>query len=136
MEGRPGQQDGAMVILVNREGHILLMHRDDRDGVLHRDKWSIVGGGVEAGETPEDAVRREVFEEIGVEVEPSYLLRVVDTEERGHRISVFVAALDRPAGGLRLGQGQEVRFFTPGQIAALRVPSFARAGLDRFYQRL
>jgi ADP-ribose pyrophosphatase YjhB (NUDIX family) len=50
--------------------------RDDRDRLLlvlrgqepDRGRWSIPGGRVEAGETSQDAVVREVFEETGVRV--------------------------------------------------------------------
>ena len=36
--------------------------------------WDIPGGHIEPGEHPEDAVRREVFEETGAELGPLYLL--------------------------------------------------------------
>lgn len=47
------------------EGKILLIHRK-RDG---KEYWVTPGGGVEEGETLEEAVKREVREEIGIDVE-------------------------------------------------------------------
>jgi len=45
---------------IMRDGHILLVrHQHDR-----RDYWTLPGGGIEAGEHPEQAVLREVGEEV------------------------------------------------------------------------
>ena len=49
--------------LIFDEGHILLGHRRDIDW------WNLPGGGMEAGETVDEALRREVREETGLEVE-------------------------------------------------------------------
>ena len=49
---------GARVLLV-RDGQVLLL----RHTYLHH--WYALGGGVERGETPEQAVRREAAEEVG-----------------------------------------------------------------------
>jgi len=50
-------------VLVHRDGYLLLMRRT-RDGI-----WHIPAGGVDAGETNEQAARRELFEESGLRVD-------------------------------------------------------------------
>ena len=57
----------AVAVFV-RDGRALLGHRH-RDRRWYADCWDLVGGHVEPGETPEEAVRRECREEIGVEIE-------------------------------------------------------------------
>ncbi|WP_051964874.1 NUDIX hydrolase [Deinococcus misasensis] len=57
----------ARAILL-RDDHIALMHREKMfDGALLK-YYVFPGGGIDAGETPEQAVVREVKEELGLEV--------------------------------------------------------------------
>ncbi|UUZ59363.1 NUDIX hydrolase [Nocardioides sp. B-3] len=56
----------AVAALV-RDGRVLLGHRHPRRRI-YPDCWDLVGGHVEAGETPEQAVIRECGEELGVRI--------------------------------------------------------------------
>jgi 8-oxo-dGTP pyrophosphatase MutT (NUDIX family) len=51
-------------------GRVLLVHP------IYKDTWDIPGGYVERGESPAAACRREVAEELGLDVEPRALLSV------------------------------------------------------------
>ena len=65
-----------------------------------RGMWALPGGFVEYGETVEHAVRREVKEETGLDVEIERLVGVYsdpDRDPRGHTVSVCF--LCRPVGG-------------------------------------
>lgn len=56
----------AVAALV-RDGLVLLVHRHPLR-TWYPDCWDLVGGHVEAGESPHEAVIRECFEELGVHV--------------------------------------------------------------------
>ncbi|MFD5875675.1 NUDIX hydrolase [Streptomyces sp. NPDC060322] len=58
------QQGIATAILV-QGGKTLMIRRREREGKL---LWAFPGGGIEAGETPEQAAVRETAEEVGLEV--------------------------------------------------------------------
>ncbi len=54
----------VVAALIKREGKLLICQRrhDDRHGL----KWEFPGGKVEAGETPRQALKRELTEELGI----------------------------------------------------------------------
>lgn len=56
-------RDIVLLILVDREGRILLQHRTS-DAWAHPDCWGFFGGGLEGNETPVVALQREIIEEI------------------------------------------------------------------------
>jgi 8-oxo-dGTP pyrophosphatase MutT (NUDIX family) len=61
---------GAFAVIFDAEGRVLVSHRRDADA------WDLPGGGTERGETPWDAVVREVAEETGLEVKVEVLTGV------------------------------------------------------------
>lgn len=70
---RPGKHFGVRVSgLAVRDGYVLL-HRSELD-----DFWSPAGGGCELLETSEQALRREMREEMGLDVRVERLLWVVE----------------------------------------------------------
>jgi len=55
------------IAIIEREGRILIAKREE-DGPL-KNLWEFPGGKIEPGETAEECVRREVFEELGLTAE-------------------------------------------------------------------
>ncbi|HET8666330.1 MAG TPA: NUDIX domain-containing protein [Nocardioides sp.] len=71
----------AVYALVRRAGEVLLTRISSRGA--HPGAWTLPGGGLDHGETPRDAVAREVREECGVEVVVGELLDVHDVHFQG-----------------------------------------------------
>ena len=57
--------DVALVLLVDPSGAVLLQHRAE-GAAASPNQWSLPGGHVEPGESPEQAARRELLEETGL----------------------------------------------------------------------
>jgi len=55
-------------ILDKNTDRVLMLHRIKKDGDIHRGKWNGLGGKFEEGESPEECVVREVYEESGLKI--------------------------------------------------------------------
>ena len=51
---------------IEKDDSYLMLHRVKKQGDLNKDKWIGLGGKLEEGESPEDCVCREVWEESGL----------------------------------------------------------------------
>ena len=77
MSGRsyPSQPIPAVGAFIIRDGKILLIRRAYEPCA---GKWSVPGGTIKLGETTIDALKREVFEELGVKLKSMKLLDIYD----------------------------------------------------------
>lgn len=50
---------------LERGNEVLMLHRTRKQGDMNKDKWIGVGGKFEENESPEDCLKREVWEETG-----------------------------------------------------------------------
>lgn len=67
-EEKKDLKKNAVAIIVNENNKILLLKRSDNSKIWMPNKWALVGGGIEKGETPQQAVEREITEETGLEI--------------------------------------------------------------------
>lgn len=68
-EEKKDLKKNVVAIIVNNDNKILLLKRSDYPDQWMPSKWSLVGGAIDKGETPEKACKREVEEETGLVVD-------------------------------------------------------------------
>lgn len=113
-------RDVSVFILYTSSGHILLQHRTD-DAFRLPGYWAFFGGGIEPGENPTEALKREIQEELSYQVHnPKFLLaQKVRDEEDDNTKYVFVEQYhDQP---LQLGEGQAMGWFSPDETHELKM---------------
>ncbi|WP_431934277.1 NUDIX hydrolase [Micromonospora sp. RP3T] len=112
--------DVALVLLVDPTGAILMQHRDGNAPVSPW-AWSLPGGSIEPGETPEQAARRELREETGLTAGDLHLLWSGPRPyEEGfpHAVTVYVfrGRTEARQEDVVLGEGQAMVFVPRDQV--------------------
>ncbi|MGH6735856.1 MAG: NUDIX domain-containing protein [Methyloceanibacter sp.] len=111
---RRGMTLGAQGVVVGEDGRVLLVRHSYRPG------WFFPGGGVEWGETLEDALARELKEEVGVALTgPAALHGVFSNGSNfpGDHIAVFVIRdWTRRENYRRKGEIAEAEMFAPDGV--------------------
>lgn len=109
---------GGIVLDRDRSGadRILLIQRNQEP---NKGGWTLPGGFVEADETAEEAVIREVEEETGLRCRVIGLVGFRDRVDPENHATYAVFLLERIGGALRPGPGEEIAqagFYTLSQI--------------------
>ena len=103
--------------------------------------WSIPGGALEVGESLIDGVRREVREEVGLEIEVGAIVEVFERITRDQQDAVryhyvLVDFVCRPTGGsLAAGDdADDVRWVTAAGLAAIEVTEGTPAVIEKAFR--
>lgn len=117
---------------VIRQGGRVLLTRRPPGGPLGL-LWEFPGGKIEPGESVEQALVREIREELGVEVRPLEVLEVARHDyPQGPSVEVHFVRCETTATAFEAGPGvHEVRWAAPGEVSADEVLAADRDFLAR-----
>jgi 8-oxo-dGTP diphosphatase len=104
----------ALALIQNEAREYLLVKH------AYDSRWySAPGGGVEAGESPQTAVIRELREELGVEIAVRFLVGIYEVDWGSSTTLVYLFDCEIISGELRINQPEEIEsfaWFTPEQM--------------------
>lgn len=114
-----------------------LQLRDDKPGIAGPGLWGLFGGTLRQGEPPEQGLRRELVEELAIEVGPARLFWRVDGSSEfsptPKRWWFFEVDATMTWNHHRLGEGQAAALFAFEDIAALAMTPMTRSVLARHH---
>lgn len=127
--------EGVMAILINDDGQILLNLRDDIPTISYPGYWAILGGGIELGEAAEDAIHRELIEEIGIDVRDLRVYgAIIDRFGYGNLLIIFNGRIDKRIEDLTLNEGQALKYFDQAELPGLKIsPPLKEVVLHYFF---
>ena len=115
----PHKQIGVAVIR-NDQGQILIDRRPE-SGLLGG-LWEFPGGKIEADETVEDCIQREILEEIGIHITVGERLITVNHAYTHFRVTLYVHLCDYVRGTPQAIECEEVRWVTLSVIDQFPFP--------------
>jgi 8-oxo-dGTP diphosphatase len=108
--------------IIAKEGRVLMVRRRQQEGKL---LWAFPGGGIEAGETPEQAAVREVAEEVALEAKAVRILGARIHPQTG--ADMTYVACEPVAGEARVEDADELA--EVAWITLDEIPSYVPWGL-------
>ncbi len=114
------------VVILKRENKILLHLRDNKPGIAYPNHWSLIGGNVESYETPLEAMKREIKEELGININNlKYFgkIKLPIDEFSGRKCLVFFYKTNTPIEikEINLTEGQRIEYFKIDELRKIKM---------------
>ncbi len=114
---------GVRGLVADAEGRVLLVTHTYMPG------WYMPGGGVERGETAEQALSREMVEEAGVRLTARPVLASIHSNHKSHRgdhVLIYRVTAWEPCQPTQRGEIAAIEWFAPDKLPADLSPTTRR----------
>lgn len=120
----------AAIIFENDKGEILLYLRDNKPGIPFPGYWDLIGGHVEEGETPEEALVREVKEEINIDLKEYTFYKKFEclTGDAYENIKyIYTGKINLPIEKITLLEGVRAQYFSSEEISDVKFANILKS---------
>lgn len=107
------QIEVVAAIIHDKEGCIFATQRGYGD---YKDGWEFPGGKMEPGESPEQALRREIWEELETEIIVEWLVKTVEWDYPQFHLTMHCYWCHVNSGSLTLKEHEAARWLSPDQL--------------------
>ena len=104
-------------IIFDEQGRIFTTQRGYGEW---KDWWEFPGGKMEAGETPQQALRREIHEELDAEIEIGPLLRTIDYDYSDFHLTMHCFRCTLATDRLTLLEHEAAKWLAPSELDSVR----------------
>ena len=84
-----------------------------------KDGWEFPGGKMESGETPEEALKREIWEELETRIEVEQLFETIDYDYPDFHLTMHCYICKVESGKLTLKEHEAARWLTKEQLSSI-----------------
>ena len=107
------QIEVVAAIIHDDNGHIFATQRGYGEW---KDWWEFPGGKMEAGETPEEALRREIWEELETRIEVERLVETVEYDYPQFHLTMYCYLCRVESGRLELKEHEAARWLEKDEL--------------------
>lgn len=107
----------AVGIVEDAQGRVLVGQRTVKDAYF--EKWEFPGGKLEQGESAEQALVRELSEELGIDVQQMAPLTMIEHDYPDRHVQLNVFRVTKVSGEATGREGQALRWLRPDELYAL-----------------
>ena len=106
----------AAVIKVKKENEKWMIFATQRGYGEFKDRWEFPGGKIEAGETPQEALKREIREELDTEIKVGQLITTVEYDYPTFHLSMYCFWAEVVSGNLILREHEDAKWLAMEEL--------------------
>lgn len=105
----------AVIKVVNKQGNPVI-YATQRGYGEFKDGWEFPGGKIEAGETPQEALKREIMEELDTEISVGPLIDTIEYDYPTFHLSMDCFWAEVTKGHLELKEAEAAKWLTKDRL--------------------